>query len=148
MLPERLIDVRAMGPWNVMIVDDDAIMVMLAEVTLRRLGHRAAGFTSAQSAIASFASGPTAYDIVICDVQLEEVSGFDVVRRLRELDARVPLLMTSGAVGVRERAEAQAAGALDLMLKNDVMTDLGATLERFLAGEAGGAGPEGGASRR
>jgi two-component system OmpR family response regulator len=51
----------------------------------------------------------TAYDVIVLDVMLPGLDGFDVVRRLRERDVWTPVLMLTA-----RDADADIAGALDL----------------------------------
>lgn len=55
------------------------------------------------------------YDLVILDVMLPGVGGFDVCRQLRSAGATVPVLMLTARGGVDERVEGLDAGADDYL---------------------------------
>jgi CheY-like chemotaxis protein len=117
---------------RVLIVDDDEVIVRLAELTVRRLGYACAGFTQPEDAIAALSKAPMDYDVILCDVQLGSMSGFQVARELRRLSPRIPILMTSGTVTEADVARAREAGVVGILPKGDVMTDLKGTFERLV----------------
>ncbi len=125
-----------MSSLRILFVDDDELIGMLTCVTLKRLGHAPEAFSNAADALAAFGAAPGRYHLVICDVRLDGGSGFELAAALRSLDARVPILMISGAVSDADRERAREAGALAVLPKSEVMTDLGAAIGRFARAEA------------
>jgi two-component system OmpR family response regulator len=100
---------------RVLVVDDE--QRLLAAV---RRGLAAEGFV-----VETAASGPEGlrlarlgdFDVVILDVMLPGLSGFDVVRRLRAEDNWVPVLMLSAKDGEFDQADALDDGADDYVIK-------------------------------
>jgi two-component system cell cycle response regulator CtrA len=57
------------------------------------------------------------YDIVILDLQLPDMSGFDVLKALRVAKVRAPVLILSGNTVVEDKVKALSLGADDYMTK-------------------------------
>src|SRR5689334_22159893 len=51
------------------------------------------------------------FDIILFDLNLPDMSGFEFLRRLRELKAHTPVLILSGLAGVRDKCKAIGFGA-------------------------------------
>lgn len=79
-----------------MILEDDVLMAELLETILAGLYTRLVAdiVTSEQQALAMWIPGK--YQLLICDWNLPEGSGLDVVRHIRKQDQDVPILMISG----------------------------------------------------
>ena len=68
---------------KIMIVDDDIINLQLLLNQLKREGYSVTSFSGGRDALASIDSGDL-YDIVLLDVMMPVVSGYDVCRGIRE----------------------------------------------------------------
>ncbi|SDV99886.1 HDOD domain-containing protein [Marinobacter mobilis] len=79
-----------------MILEDDVLMAELLETILAGLYTRmnADIVTSEEQALAAWEPGK--YQLLICDWNLPDGSGLDVVRKIRKQDQDVPILMISG----------------------------------------------------
>jgi DNA-binding response OmpR family regulator len=96
---------------RVLIVDDEQRTLMFLRESLVVAGLNA-DFTcasSAQEALKAFAQHH--FSIVILDVRLADMNGLDLLRRLRELDAGVPVIMVSAYSDAGVEAAARSLGA-------------------------------------
>ena len=76
---------------RILLVEDD---VMLAEAVTRALVQAAHVVDGARTGEeADHALTVTEYDLVILDVGLPQIDGFEVLRRLRQRRSTVPVLM-------------------------------------------------------
>jgi two-component system, NtrC family, response regulator AtoC len=101
---------------TVFIIDDDADQVALVTAQLER-GRRFAtkGFTRAESALEEIRAEPP--DAVVCDLVMPGMDGIAFVRRVREINRALPIIIASarGTEGDAERA--LEAGATDFVTK-------------------------------
>ena len=72
------------------------------------------------------------WDIILCDCQLSTFNGLKAIALVSELQADVPLIVVSGAVGEETVAECMRSGALDFILK-DNLSRLVPAIDRELA---------------
>jgi two-component system, cell cycle response regulator CtrA len=57
------------------------------------------------------------YDIILLDLNLPDMSGFEVVRTLRVSKVRTPILILSGLTGIEDKCKGLGCGADDYMTK-------------------------------
>jgi signal transduction histidine kinase/ActR/RegA family two-component response regulator len=98
-------------------VDDDAVMVMMVEALLERAGYRVRSFIDARAALEVLRAEPEAFDLVITDYNMPELSGLDVVRALRFIRPALPVIISSGYLSEDIRAAARHAGVRHLLQK-------------------------------
>jgi PAS domain S-box-containing protein len=117
---------------SVLYVDDEESLVYLITRVLQRLGYRVAGFTDAHEALAAFRSDPAAYGAVVTDLSMPSMSGIEFAAHVLRLRPEVPVVMTSGYVGAKDRESAMKTGIRDLLLKPNTVEELGAVLHRLM----------------
>jgi two-component system, OmpR family, response regulator len=124
---------RADGnPINVLVVDDEAVLAEMVSMALRYEGWNIATAGDGSSAIASArAQRP---DVVVLDVMLPDMSGLDVLRKLREESPQLPVLLLTAKDAVEDRIAGLTAGGDDYVTKpfsiEEVVLRLRALLRR------------------
>ncbi|MFL5311845.1 MAG: response regulator, partial [Myxococcales bacterium] len=78
---------------SVLLIDDESDNLEVLEELLTMEGHRVDTATSGRAAVERFQRGER-YDLVLCDVGMPQMSGWQVVREIRRLapSARIWLL--------------------------------------------------------
>ncbi|BBX86699.1 DNA-binding response regulator [Mycolicibacterium aubagnense] len=139
----RVVMHRADGkPINVLVVDDEPVLAELVSMALRYEGWDIATAGDGAAAIALAKDNPP--DVVVLDVMLPDMSGLDVLRKLREQIPGLPLLLLTAKDSVEDRIAGLTAGGDDYVTKpfsiEEVVLRLRALLRRTgVANEAGGA---------
>ncbi len=98
-----------------LVVEDESKMAAL----LRR-GLQEEGFAvdiAANGEDGSWMGTENDYDVILLDVMLPDVDGFEVCRRLRAADRWAPILMLTARDGVQDRVAGLDAGADDYLTK-------------------------------
>jgi DNA-binding response OmpR family regulator len=99
---------------TLLLVDDDA---ELCALMTDYLGARGFEIASAYDGIAGLkAALDQTYDLVILDVMLPQLGGFEVLRQLRQR-SQVPVLMLTARVDERDRIQGLESGADDYLVK-------------------------------
>lgn len=107
---------RADGaPVSILVVDDEAVLAEMLSMALRYEGWEVT--TAADGASALAAARRNRPDAVVLDVMLPDISGLDVLGRLRERDPRLPVLMLTAKDAVEDRIAGLAAGGDDYLTK-------------------------------
>jgi signal transduction histidine kinase/ActR/RegA family two-component response regulator len=118
---------------RVLYVDDESALVFLANRMLTRLGHHVTGCTDAAQALVEFCSQPGNFDVVVTDVSMPGLSGFDLARELLAVRPDVPIVMTSGYLRPEDHEAARQLGIRDLVLKPSTVNELNEILDRLLS---------------
>lgn len=117
---------------RVLYVDDDEAIVLLTTRILERLDYRVTGFAHPQKALAAFRAHPEDFDVVVTDLSMPGMSGFELARLLHEARPDIPILMTSGYVRPEDRETAHRYGIRDFILKPNTIDDIGRSLDKTL----------------
>jgi CheY-like chemotaxis protein len=126
---------------RVLYVDDEESLVYLAKRVFSRLGHSFSGFTDPHEALSAFHAHPQDYDIVVTDLSMPGMSGFQVAREVLEVRPEIPVLMTTGYVRAEDDAAARDIGVREVMLKPVTVDELGRVFDRMRRAHATGAKP-------
>src|SRR5277367_3094325 len=101
---------RADGnPINVLVVDDEAVLAEMVSMALRYEGWNIA--TAGDGAAALESARSQRPDVVVLDVMLPDMSGLDVLRKLREESPQLPVLLLTAKDAVEDRIAGLTAGA-------------------------------------
>jgi excisionase family DNA binding protein len=105
---------RTEGPL-VLVVDDDAGLRELIRVSLSLDGYSVREAASADEALAAIED--TAPDLVLLDVVMPGVDGWQMLQRMQERHGSIPVIMFSGKVDEQSAADAEQRGASDFIGK-------------------------------
>jgi PAS domain S-box-containing protein len=117
---------------TVMIVDDEKLLVALAEEILAELGYDPIGFSSSEAALKAFRAAPQRFDIVLTDETMPDLSGTDLAREIRLLRPDIPIVLTSGYRGAPLQERARAAGIREVLRKPLQRKDIAECFGRVL----------------
>src|ERR1700733_7399766 len=117
---------------TVMIVDDEPMLVALAEEMLAGLGYEPVGFESSQTALQVFRSKPERFDLILTDEAMPELGGTELAREIRLLRPDVPIILMSGHWGATLAHRAAAIGVTEVLHKPLQRVDLAESLARAL----------------
>lgn len=123
------------GGARILIVDDNIVNQQVAAGMLKRLGLHADSVANGQEALTALATLP--YDLVLMDVQMPVMDGFEATRRVRNprsevLNRQVPIVaMTANAMPV-DRDRSLYAGMNDFIAKPIQLDRLADILDAWL----------------
>jgi two-component system OmpR family response regulator len=103
--------------------------------TLLRRGLQEEGFAvdvAANGEDGSWMGAENEYDVILLDVMLPDVDGFEVCRRLRAAERWAPILMLTARDGVQDRVAGLDAGADDYLTKPFSFDELFARVRALL----------------
>ena len=100
---------------NILIVEDDERVAQSIERALLLAGHRVeVAFDGARGLARATSSS---HDLIVLDVLLPKLDGFQVCRELRQQRVCTPVLMLTARDGVADRVKGLDAGADDYLTK-------------------------------
>ncbi|MGI4717524.1 MAG: response regulator transcription factor [Janthinobacterium lividum] len=118
----------------VLVVEDDEHIAQVLRFMLERQGYQVVHLADGRAASEHIASASTRPGLVLLDVMLPYVDGFEIVRLLRERGdwSGVPVLMLTAKNTERDTVRALDAGANDFVIKPFQPNELLARVRRFL----------------
>lgn len=81
---------------NAMVVDDEQGNVDMLRIVLLSMGVKATCFTSSLEALAKFEENPDYFDLVITDQTMPDITGAQLIEKIHELRADIPIIMVTG----------------------------------------------------
>ena len=100
---------------RVLVIDDERPMRRALEILLRQLELEAVPAESAEAGLAAMAAEHV--DLVMTDVRLPGMNGVEALRRIRELDPTLPVIVLTAYGTIQDAVEAMRLGAFDYILK-------------------------------
>jgi two-component system OmpR family response regulator len=100
---------------RVLVVEDEVKLASLIRKALREDGLLADVAIRGEDAL--WMAGSTPYDVLVLDVNLPGIDGFETCRRLRGQGVRTPILMLTARDGVEDRIAGLDTGADDYLVK-------------------------------
>lgn len=116
----RAFAVQAMPPCTVLVVDDDGDIRELLSRAVERAGHHAVCASNGVEGLQRFQEVQPA--MVLLDLMLPNLSGFELCRRLRAQGVRVPLVAVSTRDLPEDEVHALASG-FDHFIRKPVRLD-------------------------
>jgi len=128
------------APAHILVVDDEPAITELLATALRYTGYQV---TVAASGFAALDAAATAApDLVVLDVMLPDIDGFEVCRRLRAARDFVPVIFLSARDSEDDRVTGFVRGGDDYVTKPFSLEELTLRI-RALLRRVGGAGEDG-----
>jgi len=115
------------GHISVLVVEDEADIRQLLRTQLERAGYTVSEATEGQDGVRKYHQ--TLPDIVILDVGLPNLDGWQVLERIRNMSEEVPVLMLTALGTERDKVRGLNAGADDYLTKPFTSGELVARLQ-------------------
>ena len=103
------------GGRHVLVIEDEPQMRAMLTDNLEFEGYRVTAVATGEEALTEFARD--AYALVLLDIMLPGISGFEVCRRLRDDGTRVPIIVLTARTQERDRVHGLDLGADDYVSK-------------------------------
>ncbi|MGB8980795.1 MAG: response regulator [Anaerolineales bacterium] len=118
---------------KILIIDDDLDTLRLVGLMLQRQGYQISAATNGQQGLdKAFEEDP---DLILLDVMMPEMDGYEVARRLRQhpLTVETPILMFTAKTQLDDKVVGFEAGANDYLTKPTHPSELQARVKALLA---------------
>jgi DNA-binding NtrC family response regulator len=116
--------------FNILVIDDEEQMLDALRLNLEQSGYTVSAAKTGEEGLALFDNN--SYDLVLCDLQLPDMSGTDVLKKLKERRATTEVIIISGYGSVNRAVEATKAGAFHFVEKPFEFDALQVLIERAL----------------
>jgi two-component system, sensor histidine kinase len=108
------------GPLRILLAEDNPVNQLLAVKLLEKHGHTVSLASNGKEAVDAVASGAQ-FDLILMDVQMPEVSGYEATRQIREMERstgrHIPIIAMTAFAMADDRERCLAAGMDDYISK-------------------------------
>ena len=115
---------------KILVVDNNRQLTDTIVEMLSRSGYSATGAYGGMDGVKRFQEGD--FQLVLTDLKMPDVDGMDVIKTVRGIDNRVPVIMITGYGTVKKAVEAIKSGAYDFIEKPVDREKLEIIVERAL----------------
>lgn len=120
------------GTESVLIIDDELPIVQLEKQMLERFGYKVHELTSSVDALKTFKADPDAYDLVITDMSMPNMTGVQLAGKMLAVRPNIPIIICTGFSDKMNVEVAKALGAKGLLIKPILMSALAKEVRRVL----------------
>jgi two-component system OmpR family response regulator len=121
---------------RVLLIEDDRMVGAAVEQALRDAAYAVDWVTDGETAIQ--AAENEAYEVALLDLGLPVADGREVLRRLRMLDRKLPVIIVTARDGIDDRIDGLDLGADDYLVKPFEIRELLARMRAVLRREGSG----------
>ncbi len=105
------------GHERVLFIDDEEDIAALGDRMLTGLGYRVTSRTSSREALSLFRLNPSAFDVIVTDQTMPELTGLELAKEILALRPDMPIIMCTGFSHVVDAGMAKAAGIRAFTMK-------------------------------
>jgi PAS domain S-box-containing protein len=131
---------------RILVAEDNLVNRKLVTRLLQKRGHHVDAVENGRAAVAAVAAAPAPFHVLLMDLQMPEMSGFEATHAIRERErdsgVHLPIVALTAHAMAGDRERCLAAGMDGYLSKPIDVNELIATVERFGRGHANDVPPE------
>jgi len=112
------------GTERIVVVDDEKMITSLFQAIFKRFGYEGFVFNSSLEALEFMNQNPDAFDMLITDMTMPQMSGMDLSRKALALRPDLPIILCTGYSELANEEKAREAGIQTFLMKPFALDDL------------------------
>ena len=120
------------GTERILVVDDEIHLLEMYKKMLELLGYQVDTRSSPFEAIESLRSNPMKHDLLLTDMTMPQLSGYNLAKKIREIRPDLPVILCTGFSDKINEEKARLAGIRAFLLKPVLFRDLANALRKAL----------------
>jgi len=129
---EKSVQGIPIGSEKILLIDDELHLAEMYQRMLAMLGYHVDSRTSPVEAVEAVRANPQKYDLVITDMTMPQMTGYNLAKKLMEIRPNLPVVLCTGFSDQINEDKARSVGILAFLLKPVLFHDLAATLRKVL----------------
>jgi PAS domain S-box-containing protein len=122
------------GSESILFVDDEEMIVDIAEGMLESLGYRVAIRTSSIEALEAFKNNPDGFDLMVVDLMMPKMSGLDLADKILQIRPGLPIVLCTGFGINIDEEQIFRHGIRHIIFKPILRYDMATTVRNALDG--------------
>lgn len=116
---------------RILVVDDEDALRTVLSAELNSEGYEVGTAADGMEALDELQKG--AYDLVLLDIRMPNMNGFEVLKVIKERHAGTKVIMLTGFADLKNAIESKKLGAEDFVSKPYDLVDLLTTIDRVMS---------------
>src|SRR5688572_26925044 len=119
---------------KILIIDDDKDLCFVLKRFLSKHGFEVIEATSGKAALEILENVEP--DLILCDFRLEDMSGSSILKKIKEKNPSVPVIIITGYSNIKTAVEVMKLGAMDYVTKPLLPDEILLTIRKALSKSA------------
>lgn len=120
------------GNGHILFVDDDAQICDSQKKALELLGYTVTAIQDSRAAEEVFSKNPNQFDVLILDLNMPHLNGFELAERIFKIRADIPAILTTGFAELIDPQKIEGLGFHSLLLKPYAINDISPLIAEIL----------------
>ena len=120
------------GTERILLVDDEQQIVQTVKQMLERLGYQADARISNPEALEVFRKNPEAFDLVITDYTMPNMTGRDLAKKIMAIRPDIPIILCTGFSEQIDENQAKEMGIRAFVIKPIIMSEIARVIREVL----------------
>jgi len=116
---------------SILVVDDEDALRTVLSSELTNEGYEVSTAADGDEAVGEL--GKAEFDLVLLDIKMPRMNGFEVLKHIRQNHEKTKVVMLTGFADLKNAIESKKLGADDFVSKPYDLVDLLTTIERVLS---------------
>ena len=125
-------EIIPLGTERLLVVDDEEMISMMLQLILQSLGYQVTLSSDSLEALALITQNPMAFDLLITDMTMPRLTGFELAQKALRLRPDLPIILCTGFSELINKEQAQALGIRAYLLKPVSVRELGQAVRNVL----------------
>jgi len=121
-----------LGNETILLVDDEKAITHMTAQVLKRLGYKVETELSPVKALESFKMKPNAFDLVISDMTMPQMTGTKLLRKIKAVRPDIPVIICTGHSSLIDEEKAKQLGIDAYIMKPIVKSDIAIAIRSVL----------------
>ncbi|HRF89936.1 MAG TPA: response regulator, partial [Desulfobacter postgatei] len=120
------------GLEHILLVDDEKPVAQIEKQMLNRLGYKVTMHTNSQEALECFRANPEAFDLLLTDVTMPDITGDRLAQEVLTIRPDIPVLLCTGFSENIDKRKAEQIGIKGFLMKPVGKSDMARTVRQIL----------------
>ncbi len=120
------------GSASLLFIDDEESITAIVQKNLKTLGYEVASFNDPKKALHHLAQHPSAFDLIVTDMSMPQLTGDECIARARQICPTLPAIICTGFSEQMNLEKALELGISGFVMKPFQTRELGLEIQRVL----------------
>ncbi len=120
------------GTERILLVDDEAQVIIFTRQVLERLGYRVVARTSSMEALEAFRANPDGFDLVLTDMTMPNMTGDQLAKELISIRSNIPVIICTGFSTRINKEKAKDIGIKGFLMKPMIQSEIARRVRKVL----------------